>query len=73
MWKKPSVDCGRGRPTATWLNAFRSAILDRLSNGQRLEAIPSCCRKSVAAESRGGGLFMHPYELMVILNPEVDD
>ena len=31
---------------------------------------PSCCR---AAETRGGGLVMHQYELMVILDPEIDE
>src|SRR6478752_2210493 len=34
---------------------------------------PSCHRSSVTVKSEGGGLVMHQYELMVILDPEIDE
>jgi len=34
---------------------------------------PSCCRNSVTVESEGGGVVVHDYELMVILDPETDE
>jgi small subunit ribosomal protein S6 len=34
---------------------------------------PSCHGKTVAAESRGGGFHMRHYEVMVILDPEVEE
>lgn len=35
--------------------------------------LPSCHGKTVAVESEGGGSIVHPYELMVILDPKTDE
>ena len=53
-----------------------SATLGRLSGqiyARATDVEPSCYRPSVAAKSKGGGLVMHQYELMVILDPEIDE
>src|SRR3954463_15785368 len=62
--------------TAGWRPAPSSVTLDRLpgrSSALGTSMTPSCCRTSAAAETRGGGLVMHQYELMVILDPEIDE
>src|SRR4051812_15941005 len=62
--------------TAGWRPAPSSVTLDRLpgrSSALGTSMTPSCCRTSAAAETRGGGFMTHQYELMVILDPEIDE
>src|SRR6188768_1415913 len=62
--------------TAGWRPAPASVTLGKLpgqNSALGASMTPSCCRTSAAAETRGGGLVMHQYELMVILDPEIDE